>query len=102
MRTSALLPFLRRSGVIGLALACGSLLHADAAAHRQLAEQIIETLNPPAALKAAVTSAAAPVLEKLREDGAPESAIAEIRAAMERWAAHEKVWDDINPNLAAI
>ncbi len=94
------LPLLR-SAVL-LALAACSTGFATTASHRQAAVQVLDVVNTPQALRSAIQSAVGPLLMRMRDEGAPDAALYEIRAAMYDWAEKEIVWDDIKDQIVDV
>lgn len=76
-----------------------SLVLADAASHRQAATEMLNLVSGPETMRAGVNSVLEPMLVGLRERGATDAMVDDVRAAFNAWFEEEIRWDDLRPKL---
>lgn len=79
-----------------------SVLFADEASHRKAANELIEMAGSFDAMRTAFKGAIEPMFDQMKQQGAPEAAITEIRQVVNDWFASEIKWEEMQPKITEL
>ena len=85
--------------ILLLLLSLCTFAYADEVSHRKLAADVLNLVSGPEAFRAGFSVGMEPLLQSMKQNGAPDEAIAEMKAALQDWMTTEFSWDDLKPQL---
>jgi hypothetical protein len=72
---------------------------ADEASHREAAGDLLDMVSGPATLRAGFNLVLEPMLDSMRQQGAPEPLIVEFKEAFRDWLEKEIIWEEMKPEM---
>lgn len=90
-----------KSCCLALALLTSTAV-ADETTHRQAAGELLDMVSGPATLRAGFNLVLSPMLDSMRQQGAPEPLIAEFKDAFNDWLEKEIVWEEMKPEMISL
>jgi hypothetical protein len=77
---------------------CGSSF-ADDASSREVAGKLVSMINGPETIRTGFHAVINPMLDGMRQRGAPEAMVTEMKAVYDDWLTNDIKWEELKPLL---
>lgn len=85
-----------------LFVALARLALADVATHRKAASDLLDLVSGPETVRGGIVASAEPMFDAMRQQGAPDAMITEMKAALQDWMDKDFLWDELKPKMVDI